>query len=376
MEKIKTFFLRVAARCNLDCNYCYVFKHRDMSWKNYPPTMSKEHVVLFSHRLKEYVMETKLKEVYIIYHGGEPLFIGESVLLEYTDIILKALDGIVSVEFSLQTNGTLLTDKFLEECDRRKIKISLSIDGPEDIHNKNRKMANGDGSFNLVFSGIQKVQKYPHLFQGAIGVIDPYSNPEQLMEFYNQTQIFNVDLLLPDANYESPPKYREAAPYIYKNWLIESFDAWFDKYQDLSLRTYENVLKRLLDCNTSTDSFGFGKLDYLTIEVDGSYHTTDILKVAFENASAMGISLENATINQAATHKKVEEYNMLLAKENLPQKCKSCDVGYVCGGGALPHRYSEINSFDNPTIYCNEMRSLINHAKKRLNDEVENELLL
>jgi uncharacterized protein len=366
----------VSARCNLACEYCYVFKHRDLSWKNYPPVISKENIILFADRLREYVVAKKLKDVYIIYHGGEPLLIGKSVLLEYTDIILNCLKDKACVKFSLQTNGTLLTDKFLKESDKRKIRISLSIDGPEDIHNKNRKMRNGAGSFSRVFSGIQKLQKYPHLFQGVIGVINPNTEPEELLAFYKAASLYNIDLLLPDANYERPPEYRDFSPNIYKNWLIKAFDVWFETYQDLSFRTYEHVLTRLLGVDVSSDFFGFGKLSYLTIEADGFYHTTDILKVAYENASAMGISLKNTTIEDAANHRKVEDYNNLLAKENLPQICKSCDVIDICGGGSLPHRYSEANGFDNPTIYCQEMRALITHAKQRLTDEIDKELAI
>lgn len=335
--------------------------------------MSKKNIRLFADRLKEYVIEKNIKDVYIIYHGGEPLLIGKSLLLKYTDIIFNRLKDTACVEFSLQTNGTLLTDDFLKECDKKNIRISLSIDGPEHVHNKNRKMANGAGSFRHVFSGIQKLQKHPHLFQGVIGVINPYAEPEELLNFYKETSLCNIDLLLPDANYERPPQYRDLSPDIYKDWLIKIFDLWFDKYQDLSFKTFESILKRLIGVETSSDIFGFGKLSYLTIEADGSYHTTDILKVAYESASQMGITLENATIEEAANHRKVEEYNNLLNMKNLPIKCKSCDVRDICGGGSLPHRYSRSSGFDNPTIYCQEMMTLITHAKKLISAEIDRE---
>ena len=50
--KINTFFLRVAASCNLDCDYCYVFKHRDMTWKNMPAVMLESTVQSFAKRLR------------------------------------------------------------------------------------------------------------------------------------------------------------------------------------------------------------------------------------------------------------------------------------------------------------------------------------
>ena len=70
---INTFFLRVAASCNLDCDYCYVFKHRDLSWKYMPAVISDNTVYAFSSRLKEYCVNKNINEVNIIFHGGEPL---------------------------------------------------------------------------------------------------------------------------------------------------------------------------------------------------------------------------------------------------------------------------------------------------------------
>jgi len=316
------------------------------------------------------VNQKQIAKVYIIFHGGEPLLIGDSVIISYIDIITNVLDGMISLEFSLQTNGVLLSDKFLVEAEKRKLGISLSVDGPEEIHNKNRKVRNGIGSFEKVMSGITKLKRHPALFQGVIGVIDPYSEPNEIFNFFSTNELYNIDLLLPDANYSRPPLYREFTPDIYTNWLIKSFDIWFDCYQEISFRTYENILKKLMGIESSTDFFGFGNLDYLTIETDGSYHTSDILKVAYENASRIGISLKTDPICNAAAHERVVEYNSLLLEENLPKKCTKCQINKICSGGSLPHRYSVNNNFDNPTIYCNEMMALISHAKVRLDSQL------
>lgn len=372
MEIIQTFFLRVSARCNLDCNYCYVFKHNDSSWKNLPPIMSRSTLILFAERLNEYVLERNITKVYIIFHGGEPLLIGSAVIIAYIDIITNALNGSVNLEFSLQTNGVLLSEKFLFEAEKRKVGISLSIDGPQIIHNKNRKMRNGLGSFEKVMVGIKKLKKYPNLFHGVIGVVDPYSDPNEIFDFFMANEIYNIDLLLPDANYSRPPIYRDSDSDIYLTWLIKSFDIWFNYYQEISFRTYENILKKIMGIEASSDSFGFGQLNYLTIESDGSYHTSDILKVAYENASNIGISLTTDTIYEAVSHMKVVEYNSLLKRENLPMKCVNCGVSKICGGGSLPHRYSVNNNFNNPTIYCNEMMALISHAIDKLSSQLGN----
>lgn len=374
MTVIQTFFLRVSARCNLDCSYCYVFKHRDQSWMKYPAVISKENVILFSKRLKEYVLDNDLKTIYVIFHGGEPLFIGKSLLFEYMRIIKEELNGISVIEFSIQTNGTLINQSFIDRCALNEVKISISIDGPKKIHDECRRFSTGKGSFDHVLQGIKHAQTYPHIFQGVIGVINPFSEPNDLLAFYHTHSLHHIDLLLPDANYITPPKGRSLSKNLYRDWLIETFDIWFDKYQELSFKTYEFILKSLLGGEDSSDAFGFGKLNYITIETDGSFHTSDILKVAYENASNMGATMNDISINEAVNHKKVHEYNELLRPENLPPICKTCQVMKICGGGSLPHRYSYENGFYNPTIYCQEMKDLILHAQDRLENEIQKEL--
>ena len=373
MEKINTFFLRISARCNLYCDYCYVFKHRDMSWRNYPKTMSREIIQIFAKRLREYLLKYNNTEINIIFHGGEPLIVGESNLIEFSEIIINKVNDIAKVSFSLQTNGTLITESLLNACERKNIGISLSIDGPEYVHNKHRKFLSGSGSFSSVIKGIELLKKHPRIFEGVIGVIDPTNSPDEILEFFDNCHLERIDLLLPDSTYLDPPIGRNQNPDLYKNWLLAVFNSWFNCHQGLRFRTFEYILSGLLGVRTELDAFGLGKLDYLTIETDGSYHTSDILKITYENASNMNISVLDSNIEEAIENKKVNEYNELLKWDNLPLKCKECQFSYVCGGGSLPHRYSPENGFNNPTVYCNEMFALIQYAKEMIEEAIQKE---
>ena len=371
---INTFFLRVAASCNLDCDYCYVFKHRDMSWKNMPSIIHKEIVVKFAERLKEYADKFSLKNVNVIFHGGEPLMCGEQRIIEFVDIIDSALGKDIKASYSMQTNGTLLTSSFLQACEEKNIGISLSIDGHKGVHNKHRKYKNGKGSHDDVVSGISLLKQHPIIFEGVIGVIDPAFDPEDVLVFFDDLEVENVDLLLPDSTYMDPPQGKDQNPDLYKQWLISAFDTWFFNHQSIRLRTFEHILTGVMGKNGSLDAFGLGSLDYLTIETDGTYHTSDILKVAYENASAIGFGVNEASIETALLNEKVEQYNSLLKPETLPNKCKSCSYSHLCGGGSLPHRYDEKTGFNNPSVYCDEMFALINHAVEIVRKAVEEEM--
>lgn len=375
MSKINTFFLRVAARCNLSCDYCYVFRHRDKSWMNYPAQMCLTTVQKFAARLKEYVDKSDLTEINVVFHGGEPLVLGGKRIIEYTDLICATVGEKARVSFSMQTNGTLITQDFLDCCLMRNIGISVSIDGPKAIHDKHRCYASGGGSFSTVLNNIHLLQKYGSIFDGVIGVIDPMFSPEDVLNFFDEMDLLDVDLLLPDSTYQDPPLGRDENSSLYTDWLCAAFDCWFKTHQRLHFRTFEYILKGILGLDTDLDAFGLGELDYLTIEADGSYHTSDILKVAYENASAIGGTLDDMSICEALNSPKISEYNELLSWNSLPDKCKICEYGYICGGGSLPHRYSPDTGFQNPTVYCQEMYSLIAHAKASILQELKEEAI-
>ena len=368
-SKISTFFLRVSSSCNLNCNYCYVFKHQDDSWKNYPKFFSSSNLSLFIEKLIKYIEKTSLSRVLIVFHGGEPLLLGHEKLINYIDTIYNALASKVSVDFSIQSNGILLDEELANAFHKRSVSLSISIDGPAIIHDSNRKKHSGSGSHTETLRGIKIAQEYD-ILSGIITVINPIFAPTELFEFYLEQNLVNVDVLLPDANYITPPTGKDRNINIYKQWLIEAFDIWFKNYQSISIRTFELILQAVSGLPISSDFLGGGTLSYLTIETDGSYHTSDILKVAYNNASSTGLHLINDDISKVILSKKVSEYNSYLSVEGLPNICKKCEEVNICNGGSLPHRYNIQSGFNNPSVYCYEMKQLIIHIRKILTSEL------
>ena len=40
--RITSFLVKIASRCNLACDYCYIYEHADQSWRSQPPFMSDQ----------------------------------------------------------------------------------------------------------------------------------------------------------------------------------------------------------------------------------------------------------------------------------------------------------------------------------------------
>lgn len=338
-----------------------------------PKTMTDDIQKSFADRLAEYVQEEGLRRAVIIFHGGEPLLAGADVITEFADRLRASVGSEVALDFALQTNGILLTDAVLDQLEQADISVSLSLDGPKAANDLHRTSRKGRSSFESVMGGYHRLVSRPSIFAGIIAVIDPRISPEELFQFFDELAPPKLDLLLPDAHHLRPPPGRAQNPTLYRDWLIRAFDLWFDRYPHLPLRTFEALLDVAAGLPSATDAFGFGDVNLLSIETDGSYHDLDVLKIVADGASDLKGSVRDMAISAAAASSGIERHRNLLRKDGLSETCLSCTVVDICGGGSVPHRYGQ-DGFNNPSIYCGELSSLITHVKGRLLEDISSEV--
>jgi uncharacterized protein len=363
--RITSFLVKIASRCNLACDYCYMYEHADQSWRAQPPFMSEDNRRQLAIRIGEYVRSADLKRLVVVFHGGEPLLAGAERISETAFWIRSALPSETQVDFSLQTNGILLTEEVVAELAGAGISVALSIDGPLRANDLHRLGHDGESSFEKTFRALELLEQYPDTYAGLIAVIDPRIPPEELFEFFAPRRPPRLDFLLPDANHQRPPVGRDIDPGLYKRWLLRAFDLWFDNYPTLPVRMFDAVLNSIAGIPSDTDAFGFGDVTLLNIETDGSYHDLDVLKITAEGMTALGSDLQSNPIADAANSPQIAAHRRLLTRGGLSEKCLVCPEMDVCGGGSVPHRYSA-EGFRNPTIYCEEMLALIGHARTRM----------
>jgi uncharacterized protein len=363
--RITSFLVKLASRCNLDCDYCYVYHHADQGWRRLPRLLSAEDREAFAARLAEYVAETGIKRAAVIYHGGEPLLAGAETIVEFTRLLRAEVGPEVELEVGLQTNGLLLTDAVLDALQSERIAVSLSLDGPKEVNDLHRTTRTGRSSFEKVEGALERLKARPETFAGVIAVIDASVSPRTLFEFFAAHSPPKLDFLLPDSHHERLPPGRDADPALYERWLIEAFDIWFDEYPELPLRTFEALLDAVTGLTSGTDAFGLGDVSLITVETDGTYHDLDVLKVVGDGATRLEGSVRDTPISAVASSAAIEAHRRLLSKDGLSATCRGCEVVDICGGGSVPHRHGE-NGFDNPTVYCREMKALIAHVRRRL----------
>ena len=121
----------VTQACNMHCSYCHesaVERKSGIRQESYEKT-----VAWIISNVKRKGNHRKLKW---IFHGGEPLLIGHAMLRERVKYINRiAKQYRVIVGFGIQTNGTLLNEKWNEWLIRNRIRVGCSLDGPPDVNN-------------------------------------------------------------------------------------------------------------------------------------------------------------------------------------------------------------------------------------------------
>ena len=359
--EIDSIVVKIASKCNLNCDYCYMYQHADQSYKKQPRVLSDAHSIDLARQIDYYLTESNLDHMNICLHGGEPLLAGLKRIEKFLSLFKTFFKDRIS--FSIQTNGTLLTKAFLDLFRNYAVKVSLSLDGPKQANDKHRLDHKRLSSYEKVEKAIEQLSgEYKDLFSGIISVIDPSNHPEEIIKFFASINPPSYDLLFPDATHYTSPPGRSSNSMLYVNWICRAFTYWYKYHPHLQVRTFMNVCDGVLGKDTETELFGNGSVSYIVVETDGGYHYSDMLKVAYEGASNTGLFVHSNTIMEVVQSPVIQKFESLLTHENKCQTCLNCSEYKICGSGQIVHRYGP-KGFHQPTVYCDEMFSMIRTAR-------------
>ncbi len=367
----REFVLKVHQRCNLSCDYCYVYAMGDQSWRDRPAAMTPEVWQAAARRIAEHARTHGLLRVRVVLHGGEPLLAGPDRLVRMTTDLRAELAPECGLRVGIQTNGVLLDDRALAVLHGAGVAIGISLDGAS-AHNGRRRRADGRGSHSAVQLALERLTGSPYrsAFAGLLCVVSPDNDPitcyEELLRYRPPT----VDFLLPHANWSRPPQRAAGAgPTPYGDWLIAVFDRWYDApRRETGIRLFEDVINLVLGGTGGSEQVGLSPVAVTVIESDGAIEQVDSLRSAYPGASATGLNVFTDPLDAALRHPGVVARQ--IGTTALSPACRACPVHRVCGGGHYAHRYRPGTGFANPSVYCADLRRLIEHVQDRVCTDV------
>ena len=155
------------AKCNIDCQYCFYLHKEDLLHQPKQPKMDDDTLEAF---IKSYIESQDGDEIVFSWQGGEPTLLGIDYYRKIVDLQKKYQPQGVRIENDLQTNGLLLNDDWCEFLAQNQFLVGLSIDGPEEMHNRYRVTRSGKPTFHLVMRAVEKLKHYGVPFNALVVV--------------------------------------------------------------------------------------------------------------------------------------------------------------------------------------------------------------
>ncbi|WP_440871052.1 radical SAM protein [Thermodesulfovibrio yellowstonii] len=319
-HKLTGLWLGVAHSCNLGCAYCFANSPRYL--QTHKTLMSED----IAFRGIEFMLNQSPddKEYDLIFFGGEPLLRFDLIrkIIEHTSELSKSDKKFY---YSITTNGTLLTKDVFDYLKDNNVSIMLSIDGTEELHNKNRPYKDGRPSWQDIINNISKIPDIGYYIMARVTVTS--TKPTLLDIFNNMRSLGFIDVALveicPNSG-EMPVLPSELIPTLKSQYLELAeylIEAETDPYHNglkclsVNMQALRERKRSFYCCSTGISSL------YLT--PDGDFYPCMRL-ITEKGENIMG------NLEIGVDREKIKSF---IQNNIFNKKCIQCWARYICGGG-------------------------------------------
>src|SRR5579863_4516504 len=146
---IQTLVMNLTNQCNLSCQYCYEFGADKLATPEGKPKFMDLETAKTSVDFLLAQSEGR-RSVHITFFGGETLMNFPLLKQVVAYANERATEQDRHIDFSLTTNATLLTPAIIGFLSENRIGVTVSMDGPKEMHDHLRVFSNGKGSYDII----------------------------------------------------------------------------------------------------------------------------------------------------------------------------------------------------------------------------------
>lgn len=370
MKYLNLLVKPASSLCNLKCKYCF--------YEDEASNRTLHSMGIMREDLAETLIMQAVEAagpdgtINFAFQGGEPTMAGLAFFEHFAGMVHAYQTSGVNVTFSIQTNGTLITDEWARFLKRERFLVGLSLDGFRDTHDAHRVDANGHGTWRKVLTAKGLLEKHG-VDYNALCVVTKHcaAHPERAYNTLKQLGFRYIQFIacLDPIGHKRGCEPWSLAPDAYGRFLCRVFDLW---YQDWisgnyhSVRLFEDYVHILLGDGASACST-CGKCGaYLVIEADGSGYPCDFYAL---DDWKIGM-IHQTTLEQM--HNSIIAAEFLQSGVKKPEECASCPYGRICNGGCKNDWFVDDNGTHN--YYCPAFRMFLDYAFPRIHQIATAEL--
>lgn len=329
MKQISILIKPASGRCNLNCKYCFYKDEINLRNDTNLGLMSLNTYELI---LKAFLNIPGLDTLNIAFQGGEPCLAGLDFYKQAV-LIPSKINNYVKINYSIQTNGTLIDDNWASFFKEYHFLVGISLDGIKETHDLYRPDLKNKETFNIVLANINILKRHQVDFNILTVITKEIAKRiNDIYSFYKKNN-FNYVQFIPCLNTYTENSFLLA--HDYELFLNKLFNLYYNDIKKGHIsynRYFENLIGILLGHNPESCSMlGRCSLQYV-FEANGDVYPCDFYAL---DDYLLG-NINRSSLDDINTRAK--EINFIQRSYLINQKCAQCKYFKLCRCGCLRER--------------------------------------
>jgi uncharacterized protein len=360
-REFQIFVKPAGALCNLSCSYCYYLKKKSLYSGSKDPMMPES---LLEKYVIQHISASTDNLIFFSWHGGEPMIAGVDFYKTAVRLQKKHLPSGKRILNGIQTNGTLIDEEWCRFFADENFVIGISIDGPGELHDQNRRDPNGHRSLEKVMTGHELLQRHginPEIICVVNSVNVNY--PLVVYEFFRGIGAEYITFL-PLVNRSDDPSETVTMNSVpapeFGKFLASVFDEWIEKdIGKIKVQIFEEAVRTAFNQEHTLCIFKKNCGGVPVVEHNGDFYSCDHFvdedqRLGNINEHPLEYYLDSPEQRRFGKAKSL----------NLPRYCIECEVKEMCNGECPKNRF--INSPDGEpglNYLCSGYKYFFNHIR-------------
>ncbi len=319
------------ADCNLRCSYCYYLDAADQYGG--PARV---------HRMTDSILETAISGYLSIeqpeydfeWDGGEPTLAGPEFFRTAVGLQKRHARRGAKISNRIQTNATLIGDELAAVFAKHGFRVGVSIDGPPDLHDRQRPYESGRGSHAAVMGGVETLRRHG-VEPAALTVITAETaHHARRIYHYLKSAGFHQHEYTPCVEFAADGSLAPSAVDgdSWGRFLCDLYDEWCADPEPARIAQFDAIMRVAAGVPAQLCALASTCRQRMVVEHNGDVFPCDFfVKPEYR--------LGNVAEDTFETMWNSPHFRRFGAmKRTVPEECRDCAYRIYCRGGCPRHR--------------------------------------
>lgn len=352
-----------SSNCNIDCKYCF-YKCLSSSREEYTKGFMQEDTL---EALVVNAINYADGFLSFAFQGGEPLLAGVNFFQKAVMLQEKYNTKGLQIENTIQTNGILINEEWAEFLAENNFLVGLSLDGPKKIHDKYRKTASNESTFENVMHAASLLKQYNVDFNILSVITNETARKASYLYKFYKNHGFNFIQFIPcmdetARNNNTSGSVPAVCAEEYGRFLCGFFDLWYEDFksvEQMDIRFFSNLAQMAAGYPAEQCGMNGYCQCYFAVEGDGSVYPCDFYCTDKWKLGNVTDGFDNLAVsNKAVSFTKC-------SKCSLPE-CMECPYFSLCRGGCRRWREPFTDGTPGLNSLCKAYKMFFGHTAERI----------